>query len=69
VVHLKVRPSPSTSLSSTIQLSVREIIPRGAHFGKAPRLRMSRVVRSVPVGEIVREITSQERTCDAYGLG
>jgi len=51
------------------QLSALETMPFGAHFGRAPRLRMSRVVVSVPDGVGEREITSQETTWDAYGFG
>lgn len=59
----------STSLSSMIQLSALGMIPRGAHFGKDPFLRMRRVVTSVPEGLNVREMTSHDATCDAYGFG
>jgi hypothetical protein len=49
--------------------SALEIIPLGAHLGKAPRLRMRRVVTRLPEGVVALEITSQETTWDAYGLG
>ena len=52
-----------------IQLSALDMIPRGAHFGREPFFRMSRVVTSVPEGVTVREMTSQEATCEAYGFG
>lgn len=44
-------------------------MPLGAHLGKAPRLRIRRVVSSDPVDENSREMTSQESTWDAYGFG
>ena len=69
VVHRTTPCTGSTSLSSIIQLSAFDMIPRGAHLGRDPFFRMSRVVTSVPDGVKVREITSQEATCDAYGFG
>lgn len=45
------------------------MIPRGAHFGIEPLLRISRVVTSVPEGVKVREMTSHDATWDAYGFG
>lgn len=69
VVQRITLPRGSTSLSSRTQESARDIMPFGAHLGKEPVLRMIRVVRRVPAGVMSREITSQERMCDANGLG
>lgn len=44
-------------------------MPLGAHFGSDPLFRMSRVVTSVPDGVTVREMTSHDATCEAYGFG
>jgi hypothetical protein len=49
--------------------SALDTIPCGAHRGRAPRLSMRRVVKSDPEGVCVREMTSQEMTCAAYGFG
>ena len=69
VVHWRVFPRASTSLSSMTQDSARVMIPFGAQRGREPRFRMRRVVRRLPAGETVREMTSHERMWDAYGLG
>ncbi len=69
VVHRTVLPIGSTSLSSTTQDSEREMIPLGAQRGKAPRFNIRRVVRRVPEGVCVREMTSQEMMWEAYGFG
>jgi hypothetical protein len=47
------------------QLSAREIIPFGNHFGNAPLLSISLVVIREPEGVHVREMTSQEMTWEA----
>jgi hypothetical protein len=65
VRQVRTLPSTSTSLSSTIQLSARCMSPLGNQAGSAPLLRISRVVRKVPSGVIVRESTSAETTCEA----
>src|SRR6266446_10817043 len=62
-------PCGSTSLSSTIQIPDREMMPFGAHLGNVPVLRMRRVVKREPEGENSREITSHEMTCEAKGFG
>lgn len=69
VVQRITLPSGSTSLSSKIQDSALDIMPFGAHLGSEPVLRMRRVVRRVPAGVTSREMTSQERMCDAKGFG
>jgi hypothetical protein len=51
------------------QVSALDMIPFGAHLGKAPRFRMSRVVSNEPDSVCARDTTSQETTCAAYGLG
>ena len=45
------------------------MIPRGAHLGKAPLFKMSRVVSNEPDSVWVRDTTSQDITWAAYGFG
>lgn len=61
VTHLTTFPLGFTSLSSMTQLSALDIMPRGAHFGRIPRLSISRDVRKLPSAVMLREITSHER--------
>jgi len=69
VRHRTVFPKGSTSLSSMTHVSALVMIPCGAHLGKAPRFRISRVVSNEPDSVWVRDTTSQETTWAAYGFG
>lgn len=68
VLHWRILPTGSTSLSSMTHDSDREIM-FFAHRGSAPRFKMSLVVSKDPEGVNSRETTSQEMMWEAYGFG